>query len=160
MQWMIRRCAELHMQHIGHGGDPFEFGSARPLDFGHWAAHKLESLSHYVLTHGEAVAIGLALDTRYSVMIGLLDVESLEILCQLLERLGLRLWHEALDFRDNSGTRLVLGGIAEFREHLGGDLTITMLDALGHGIEIHEINTELVDSAIDWLRERDAARCV
>ena len=40
---MIRRCAELHMRQIAHGGDPFETGSARPLDYGHWSAHKLES---------------------------------------------------------------------------------------------------------------------
>ena len=36
---LIRRCAELHLRHIATSGDPFETGSARPLDFGHWAAH-------------------------------------------------------------------------------------------------------------------------
>src|SRR5688500_9888451 len=41
MNHLIRRCAELHLQHIA-GGDPFEMGSSRPLDFGHWSAHKLE----------------------------------------------------------------------------------------------------------------------
>ena len=59
------------MRQIGQGGDPFETGSARPLDFGHWAAHRLESLTRYHLRHGEAVAIGMALDTRYSVLGGL-----------------------------------------------------------------------------------------
>ena len=44
---MIRRCAELHMRQIAHGGDPFETGSARPLDYGHWSAHKLESLTKH-----------------------------------------------------------------------------------------------------------------
>ena len=69
---MIRRCAELHMRQIAHGGDPFETGSARPLDYGHWSAHKLESLTKHHLRHGEAVAIGIALDARYSVLAGLL----------------------------------------------------------------------------------------
>ena len=45
MARMIRRCAELHMRQIAHGGDPFETGSARPLDYGHWSAHKLEGLT-------------------------------------------------------------------------------------------------------------------
>ena len=45
-------------------------GSARPLDYGHWAAHKLESLTRHHLRHGEAVAIGMALDARYSVLAG------------------------------------------------------------------------------------------
>src|SRR3989449_5136220 len=47
MQQLIYRCAELHVNHIATSGDPFEFRSARPLDFGHWAGHKLEQLSDY-----------------------------------------------------------------------------------------------------------------
>ena len=65
MQQQIIRCAELHLQHIS-SGDPFELGSARPLDFGHWAAHKLEYLTNFEIRHGEAVAIGIALDSVYS----------------------------------------------------------------------------------------------
>lgn len=159
MRWMIRRCAELHMHHIGQGGDPFEFGSARPLDFGHWAAHKLENLSGYTLTHGEAVAIGLALDTRYAVTTGMLPEIQGERLYRLLERLGFRLWHEAFEQRDAQGRRQVMAGLAEFQEHLGGDLTVTMLDAIGRGREIHEVRQPLMDGCIDWLRERDHARC-
>ena len=69
MHWLIYRCAQLHIDHIATSGDPFEFGSSRPLDFGHWAAHKLERLSHYTLRHGEAVAIGMALDSTYSYLL-------------------------------------------------------------------------------------------
>src|SRR6266545_3288139 len=76
MQQLIYRCAELHVNHIATSGDPFEFGSARPLDFGHWAAHKLEQLTDYAMRHGEAVAIGIALDTIYSRKIGYLDSAS------------------------------------------------------------------------------------
>lgn len=160
MQWMIQRCAELHLRHIGTGGDPFEFGSARPLDFGHWAAHKLESMTHYALTHGEAVAIGLALDTCYSCMTGMLDAGARDALCRLLEQIGFRLWHDALDRRDATGAREVLQGLHEFREHLGGDLTVTMLEAIGRGREIHEIDPDVMNAAIAWLKERDSERCV
>ncbi|MFT3859667.1 MAG: 3-dehydroquinate synthase [Aquabacterium sp.] len=159
MKWMIRRCAELHMQHIGCGGDPFEFGSARPLDFGHWAAHKLENLSGYALTHGEAVAIGLALDTRYSVACGLLPEWQGERLCRLLEQLGFRLWHDGLAQRDAQGRRVIMAGLAEFQEHLGGDLTVTMLDAIGRGREIHSVDADLMGTCIEWLRARDTMRC-
>ena len=76
MQQTIRRCAELHLRHIAQGGDPFEFGSARPLDYGHWSAHKLEQLSDYQLRHGEAVAIGIALDTTYAYLAGHLSKAS------------------------------------------------------------------------------------
>jgi 3-dehydroquinate synthase len=41
----VKRSALLHARHIALGGDAFETGSSRPLDFGHWAAHKLEALT-------------------------------------------------------------------------------------------------------------------
>lgn len=154
---LIRRCAELHMRQIAEGGDPFEQGSARPLDFGHWAAHKLETLSRNHLRHGEAVAIGIALDTRYSVLAGLLpEGEDLRV-AVLLEHLGFRLWHPALARRDAAGRPQVLAGLEEFREHLGGRLTITLLAGIGRGIEVNAMDAGLVESAIGWLSAREAA---
>lgn len=158
LAYLIRRCAQLHLDHIAASGDPFEFGSARPLDFGHWAAHKLESLTRNRLRHGEAVAIGMALDTIYSVKTGLLKEARLEPVIGLLERLGFRLWDETLDLRGPDRRPLVLEGLAEFREHLGGDLTVTLLREIGHGIEVREIENELAIRALDWLRHRHAVR--
>ncbi len=155
---LIRRCAELHMRHIATSGDPFESGNARPLDFGHWAAHKLESLSAHGLRHGEAVAIGMALDTRYSVLQGLLPEGRDGAVCALLERLGFRLWHPAMEQRANDGALALLGGLREFREHLGGELTLTLLADIGRGIELHSIDEGTLRRAIDWLKERDRAR--
>lgn len=148
---LIRRSAALHMRQIAHGGDPFEQGSARPLDYGHWVAHKLERMSGHALSHGEAVAIGLALDARYSVLAGLLADGEDARLHRLLTRLGFTLWHEQLARRDAGGRLTVLEGLDEFREHLGGELTITLLAAIGTGIEVHAIDPVLVERAIDWL---------
>lgn len=157
VEQLIRRCAELHMAQIAQGGDPFEQGSARPLDFGHWAAHKLETLSRNHLRHGEAVAIGVALDTRYSVLAGLLpEGEDLRV-AVLLENLGFRLWHPALARRDAAGRPVVLAGLEEFREHLGGRLTITLLEGIGRGIEVNAMDPALVADAIAWLAAREAA---
>ena len=125
---LVRRCSILHMRQIAHGGDPFEMGSARPLDYGHWSAHKLETLTRHELRHGEAVAIGVALDTRYSVLCGMLAEGEDERVARLLERLGFRLWHESLDLRDERRRRRVVAGLQDFREHLGGELTVTLLD--------------------------------
>src|SRR5439155_9636278 len=95
---LIRRCAELHLQHIATGGDPFETGSARPLDFGHWAAHKLEQLSNFHVPHSEAVAIGIALDVIYSRDIGWLSEKAADRIIDLLENLGFKLFaHELLN---------------------------------------------------------------
>ncbi len=152
---MIRECAALHMRQIAHGGDPFEMGSARPLDFGHWAAHRLEALTHHHLRHGEAVAIGVALDSRYSVLAGLLPPGEDARIAALLEHLGFRLWHPALARRDEAGRPAVLRGLDEFREHLGGELTVTLLAGIGAGVEVHEIDTGLMMQAADWLRARE-----
>jgi 3-dehydroquinate synthase len=149
---LIRHCALLHMRQIAHGGDPFERGSVRPLDFGHWAAHKLEVLSNYELRHGEAVAIGIALDTRYSVLAGLLPAGEDERVLRLLQRLGFSLWNPACDLRDGDGQRRLLKGLEEFREHLGGNLTITLLSELGTGVEVHTMDDRLIGDALDWLR--------
>jgi 3-dehydroquinate synthase len=157
MRHMIRRCAELHMKQIGQGGDPFETGSARPLDYGHWSAHKLESLTSHELRHGEAVAIGLALDTRYSVQVGLLAPGGEERVYSLLKSLGFHLWHPALERRDADGEWLLLRGLQEFREHLGGDLTITLLQSLGVGVEVHQMDSREILRALTWLRRKEQA---
>jgi len=151
---MIRRCAELHMRQIGHGGDPFEMGSARPLDYGHWSAHKLESLTRHHVRHGEAVAIGMALDARYSVLAGLLPEGGEERICALLEYLGFDLWHPALAKTGPKGEWAILEGLKDFQEHLGGELTITLLAGIGQGVEVHEMDTARVREAMQWLRSR------
>lgn len=158
MQRLIHRCAELHLNHIATSGDPFEFGSARPLDFGHWAAHKLEQLSEYKLRHGEAVAIGIALDTVYSRRKGFLDASSAERALGLMERLGFELFANELLHEDSEGRLMVLAGVEEFREHLGGQLTLTMLRGLGDGFEVHEMDAATVIEAIYELKERHRRR--
>ncbi len=150
MQKQIVRCAELHLQHIS-SGDPFEMGSARPLDFGHWAAHKLEYLTNFEIRHGEAVAIGIALDSVYSFLKNNLTGEELERILTTLETLGFKTYHGALAENDKINLRK---GLNEFREHLGGQLTITILQSLGKGIEVHEIDFDLVKNAVDILKDR------
>ncbi len=155
---LIRRCAELHMHQIAHGGDPFEAGSARPLDYGHWAAHKLESMTDHGVRHGEAVAIGLALDTRYSVAKGLLAAGNEERVCALLERLGFDLWHPALEMRNADNSLIILTGLREFREHLGGELTITLLTGIGTGYEVNEMDEAIILDSLAWLKSRASLR--
>jgi 3-dehydroquinate synthase len=139
-------------------GDPFEFGSARPLDFGHWSAHKLEQLSEYRIRHGEAVAIGIALDLIYSRKLGCLDTVSAERALCLLEALGFDLFANELLHVDSQHALIVLDGLEEFREHLGGELTVTLLNGIGQGFEAHEMNLPMMIEAIYELKERHGRR--
>jgi 3-dehydroquinate synthase len=141
METLIRRCASLHLRQIAHGGDPFELGTSRPLDFGHWLAHRLELLSEYRLSHGHAVAVGIAVDSLYSSRLGFLSVDQLERILSCLGELGFSL-------RVGNRLRLVgeglieslLEGISEFQEHLGGKLSLTLLKEIGKPIEVDEID--------------------
>ena len=152
MERMIIRCAELHLQHIGQSGDPFESGSSRPLDFGHWSAHKLEELSGAQLRHGEAVAIGVALDALYSRHAGLLSDLDLHRILTLLEGVGFALYHPALAWLD------VDTALSDFREHLGGELTIALLQDIGSKVEVNAIDSHLMKRCIGILAGRAANR--
>jgi 3-dehydroquinate synthase len=154
MKYLIRRCAELHLDHIAAGGDPFETGSARPLDFGHWAAHKLEQLSHFRISHGEAVAVGMALDVVYARNTGLLGAAAAGRILNLLEKLGFKLFADELLNADTVGLPAVLAGLEEFREHLGGDLSVTLLAEIGRSLEVHEMDPHAIAAAVAELRAR------
>jgi 3-dehydroquinate synthase len=162
LEHLVRRCAELHLAHICQGGDPFELGSSRPLDFGHWAAHKLEVMSDHALRHGEAVAIGMAIDTVYAHQSGMLEASTRDRILRTIAACGLPLWHRCLDQAGENGRRVVLDGLDEFREHLGGDLTITLPIEIGRAVDVVTIETSRTDTAIEylgaWSPGADAAR--
>lgn len=148
---IIRASVEMHLNHITQGGDPFEAREARPLDFGHWSAHKLEPMSGYALRHGEAVAIGVAIDSVYSAMaLGLPRCDATRVL-RCLTSLGFALDHPTLD-----DVGLLLDGLEEFRQHLGGRLTVTMLRGVGDPMDVHEIDPVLMKAAIRYVNRYGA----
>ncbi|WP_316816407.1 3-dehydroquinate synthase [Pedobacter nyackensis] len=150
MNYLIKHCAKLHLDHIA-GDDPFETGSARPLDFGHWAAHKQEQLSNFSVLHGEAVAMGIALDSTYSFLTGLLTEAQLQRILNVLVQLEFDITDPVIQIND--ATSPILKGLAEFQEHLGGKLTITLLTDLGTGKEVHEMDHQLLIQASAYIAD-------
>ena len=144
----VHQSCLLHLKHITHGGDPFEMLEARPLDFGHWSAHRLEPLTDYQIRHGEAVAIGVAIDTIYSSLKFGFPEQDMRAVCACLTRLGIQLWHKEL-----TPTERLMQGLEEFRQHLGGRLTITMLRGVGDPIDVHEIDHVTMRRAIERLQK-------
>lgn len=153
MEILVRHCASLHLKHIRTSGDPFEQGSARPLDFGHWAAHKLESLSNYAIGHGQAVSIGIAIDTVYAFLQRLLTAQQCEHILTALETSGLPIWSDYL-LHENDKKIIILDGLDEFREHLGGVLSITLPQGIGKSLEVHQMKRAAIVKAIKWLQKR------
>ena len=152
IQLLVVRCAEMHLEHIRTTGDPFEFGRARPLDFGHWSAHKLELISEFRISHGEAVAAGVLLDSVYSQMQGWISRDELLAIHGGLEQSGFRLWFDEFDRRDARGVREVFQGLRDFQEHLGGELTVTFPLGVGARHEVHEIDLAKMETAIQELQ--------
>ncbi len=140
---IVQQSALWHLKHITQNGDPFEMTAARPLDFGHWAAHKLEQMTWFRLRHGEAVAIGIAIDVTYAAMKGLLPEDEATRVKDALVALGFDLYDPAMEQTDD-----LMQGLEEFREHLGGQLTITMLRAIGNPVDVHDIDRAVMTEAI------------
>ncbi len=153
LEQVIRKSAALHLDHIASSGDPFEKGSARPLDFGHWVAHKLEQLSSFKIGHGDAVAIGLSVDLTYAAHVGLVKQKTTDRILNLLKKLGFPLYNKLLKEITKDGKRVILEGLEEFREHLGGELTITLIQGIGEGIEVHAMDKAAIVRAVDDLEK-------
>ena len=149
----LRNAAEMHLRHIASGGDPFEALEARPLDYGHWSAHRLEAMTNFEVRHGEAVSIGVAIDSVYSSLVHGLPARDAERILQTLLNLGLPIDHPALDDSDQ-----LFAGLEEFRQHLGGRLTLTMLRCIGEPLEVHEADTTAMSEAIRHVRRVARAR--
>lgn len=155
---LVVRCAQMHLDHIRTNGDPFEYGTARPLDFGHWSAHKIELLSNFRISHGEAVAAGVLLDSLYACAKGWISKTECDAVDSGLRQSGFTLWFQEFNLRNQNGERLVFEGLREFREHLGGELCVTFPRGIGDRFEVHDIDLEEMERAICELERRSVPR--
>ena len=151
MEQLVYRCAEEHLEHIRTNGDPFEYGRARPLDFGHWSAHKLELMSGFRVSHGEAVAFGVLLDSSYAKENGWISAAEFDVIERGLRLSGFPLRHEEAFERDAAGQLEIFAGLRDFREHLGGELCVTFPRGIGARFEMHEIDLPLMERCLENL---------
>lgn len=151
---LVARCAALHLDHIRSNGDPFEYGTARPLDFGHWSAHKMELLSDFAISHGEAVATGVLLDSIYAHSQGWITADELNRIDAGLRQSGFALWFDTLNLRDAAGERQIFAGLRDFQEHLGGELCVTFPQGIGARFEVNTIDMKAMEEALLELEKR------
>jgi 3-dehydroquinate synthase len=137
MERLVQRTAALRLERFGQGGDP--------ADAGPWAAHRLESLSADRLRHGEAVAIGLALDATYAMVTGMLAEADWRRVVGLLLALGFDLSCPEL-----AGPSLT-DGLEEFRVHRGGPLALTLPTGIGRSVMVREMDRDAIAEAVGGL---------
>ena len=99
----------------------------------------------------------MALDALYAADAGMLDDATADRICGLLERLGFALWDDVLAQAGPDGRPVVLRGLEDFREHLGGELTVTLIATIGRGVEVGAIEPARVERALARLRARAGA---
>ncbi len=153
MEKVIRKCAEIHLEHIRTSGDPFEFSNARPLDFGHWAAHKIEVMSDFAIGHGQAVAVGIAIDSYYAMKTETITPSQFRRILEGMIGCGLAVWNEFASRRTPQNTLEIIDGLQQFQEHLGGELTITLPKGIGDRIDVHQIEPEVVEEGLRYLQQ-------
>ena len=115
------------------------------------SAHRLERLTDGALKHGEAVAIGLGIDAALAVELGRSTPDFQRRVLGVLHKFGFTLDHPQLD-----DPAAIFMGIEQFRAHLGGALTLTLVAEPGVPFDIHDADFALISSAIE--RHRSMVR--
>ena len=109
-EYVIRRCVELKRDVVAE--DEFDTGLRMKLNLGHTIGHGVEALSQYEISHGKAVAIGMAIVTRAAYALGICDEMTRNCIIHILEMFGLlssccydaeRLFHCAMSDKKRSG---------------------------------------------------------
>ena len=84
---VIRRCVELKRDVVAQ--DEFDRGQRMKLNLGHTLGHGVEKASHYQVSHGTAVAIGMAIVARAALSLNLCDEPTMERIISVLEKFDL-----------------------------------------------------------------------
>ena len=87
LEEIVRRAMAVKIKIIEE--DPYERGFRAALNLGHTVGHAVELVSRFELTHGEAIAIGMVVESKYSERIGLAQKGLSETIAQTLQKLRL-----------------------------------------------------------------------
>ena len=96
------------------------------------------------LRHGEAVAIGMGIDMVYAGVTGVLE-DDLDRVLSVIKKVGFSL---EVPFEKDEDIKELLNGIEEFREHLGGELTIPLIPKIGTKTDVHSIDYPKMEKAV------------
>ena len=86
-EYVISRCVQIKSDIVS--ADEFESGSRQLLNYGHTIGHAIEALSNFGITHGSAVAAGMAIIARSAEKQGLCDSECVDDTLKLISKFGL-----------------------------------------------------------------------
>ena len=114
---VIARC--IHLKALAVEADERDFGERQKLNFGHTAGHAVEKHSSFTITHGHAVAIGMAVVTRACVKRGMVSPETLSSLERALE-------YNNLPLRCPVSAAILAQGAGSDKKRCGSEITLVL----------------------------------
>ena len=137
---VIAACVEMKRDVVAR--DEFEQGERRILNFGHTVGHAVERCCHFEVSHGEAVAIGMAVLTRAAVKKGCCSEETLTHLLQALEKYG-------LPTESDCGLEELSAAALADKKRSGDRLHLVIPETVGKC----RVEAIAAESFVDWLKE-------
>lgn len=120
---VIRRCVELKRDVVMK--DEFDTGERMKLNLGHTLGHGVEARSHFSLSHGKSVSIGIAMVSRAAAREGLLRQEDAQIIQDTLESYGLPISTEY-------PTRELISYMLSDKKRSGGTIPLIIPTKIGY----------------------------
>ena len=114
-EFVIARCVEWKRNVVAE--DEFDTGARQKLNLGHTIGHGIEAKSDFLISHGQAVAIGMAVISRTAEKMGLLSPADRDAILQTIQAFGLpvstiysseELFESALSDKKRSGDTVTL----------------------------------------------------
>lgn len=131
LEKVLYECVDIKRIVVEH--DEHDTGERMILNFGHTLGHALEKLHHFeVLSHGEAVGIGMLLVTQAAQRQGITPAGTAERIRDLLIRYGLPTEDPSIPLGD------AVAATAVDKKSLGGSLNLIVLSELGNAV-VHPV---------------------
>ncbi len=138
-EYVISCCVEWKRDVVR--ADEFDRGARQMLNLGHTFAHGIEANSNYTVSHGRAVAIGMAMASRAAAKYGICQNQVAEKICALLTKFGLPV------LTDYAPDRLARSALSD-KKRTGQTINMIVPETIGHCM-IHSIPIEEVKSFIE-----------
>ncbi len=139
LEQIIVRCVQL--KNIVVTEDEFDLGLRQLLNFGHTIGHSIEKCSNFEITHGHAVAIGMAIITRGSKALGITPPEDAERLENLIKKFG-------LPVKCEFDTDALYTPAVSDKKRTHGDITVIVMEKIGKCV-LHKIPVENLKELIE-----------
>lgn len=122
---VIARCVELKRDVVMQ--DEFDTGERQKLNLGHTVGHGIEAHSNFTISHGQAVAIGMAIVAKAAAQYGICSENTLNEILSVIQRFDLP-WQTSCTAQE-----LFTSALSD-KKRAGGTVALVVPERIGHCI--------------------------